>query len=463
MAIDRSKFKKTSASQMVQADKDLNKQMGRRDKQGNGHEIDEGTNLFRIYPVHPDIAEKDPRAVFAVPFVQTFLPAMVQERDKEGKVIQEGGKPKMKLSVRPVMNSKVHGGTPKDLVEEYIQLALKNAKTMKLDESQRKEYLKPIYGSFSKDPSKNVQGINYPQVWIVYADKYPAANPAATPIFDELRLKKSVKERLNKIAAVEAANDPLGTDPFTDIEDGRAIKILKDTSTDNPQNIYTTELDNSTTNEILNGRAVKVQVTFPLTDSQLEHFLQSEPLQEKYGRKLATRKNFEAQLAGLEMVDAKWNMGIFDLPEWGEIVLECDGYYPETDEATPAATQEEVVVEDTPEDNTDEFDLMDRKELTQFCKDNKTGILVKPALTDDAIREKLREWQVAAEIPQVALPNDHNEGNDNFLKELAAVPTVEVKAPVVEEKAEAPAAEEKVLTAREKLAMMRAKNANKAA
>lgn len=421
MAIDRSKFKKTSASQLAQADKELNKTMGKKDK-GNGHDIDEGNNLFRIYPVHPDVAEKDPKAVFAVPFVQTFVPAMVKEM-KDGKEVLEGGKPKMRKSVRPVVNAKVHGGYPKDLIEEYIILANKNAKDMNLSKEDRKTYLTPIYGDYPK-----VNGINYPQAWIVYADKYPNANPAATPVFDELKFKKSVKERLNKISAIEAANDPLGTDPFTDIEEGRAIKILKDKEAD-ANNMYSTELDSSTVTELIGNRTVKVQKTYPLTDAQLGYFLKQEPLHEKYGKKLATRKNFEAQLNGLELLDLEWQMGIFDMPEWNNVVAEIDSYYPENDapNTTPSNddTEDTSVEEEVVDSNLDEFDLMDRNELKAFAKDNKTGLLIRPSLTDDEVKAKLREWKA----------NNTPLEEEPFTKEQPAAHKVaEVKQETTEEK-----------------------------
>jgi hypothetical protein len=432
MAIDRSKFKKTSASQLAQQDKELNKTMGRKERTfSNGHEVEEGSNLFRIYPVHPDIAEKDPTAVFAVPFVQTFLPAMVQEKDKDNKPVLEGGKPKLKLSVRPVFNAKVHGKFKKDLVEEYIQLAIKNAKDMDLSEEDRKEYLKGIYGAYSPDPKKSINGINYPQAWVVYADKYPSANPAATPSFDEWRLKKSVKDRLNKISAVEAANDPLGTDPFTDIEEGKAVKVLKDSEAKPATNIYTTELDSTTFNEVINGKTYKLPKTYPLTDTQLEHFLAQEPLHVKYGKKLATRKNFEAQLTGLELFDAKYEMGIFELSEWSETVQEIDGYYPEN--GTEASPDEEPVVEVSEVEETtdgDEFDLLDRKELQAFCKENKTGILVRPALSDDDIRNKLREWKKNSVIPHKTLPNEEGHVEE----EVETVVVAEKKAETTEDR-----------------------------
>jgi hypothetical protein len=410
MAVDRSKFKKTSASQLAQSDKELNKQLGKKDRtNSNGHEIEEGLNLFRAYPAHPEGGEND---LFVHPFVQTFVPAMVQEKNDKGEVIKgDDGKPKLKLSVRPVFNSKVHGGFKRDLIEEYIGLAFKNAKEMGLSEEDRKEYLKPIFGTYSKDPKKNVNGINYPLAWVMYADKYPNGNSAATPIFDELRIKKSVKERLNKLAAIESSNDPMGTDPFTDLEEGRAFKVIKDKEAENPQNIYTTELDNSTVNEIVNGRSVKIQKNYPLSDEQLENFLKQEPLSVKYGKKVATRKNFESQLTGLQLLDDKWEMGIFELPEWSQIVSEIDSYYSETDEVSEDENNDDSQVED--EVSGDEFDLMDRKELQVYCKEYKTGILARPTLSDDDLREKLREWKKSMHIEHKPLP-----GEDGYVEEV---------------------------------------------
>jgi hypothetical protein len=426
--IDRSKFKKTSASQLSQSDKELNKTLGKKEKSGNGHTIDEGQNLFRFYPSHPECGE-----MFVVPFVQTFLPAMVKEKDKDNKEIMVNGSPKMKLSVRPVWNTKVHGEMKKDLVEEYINLSRLQAK--KLSENEAKEYLKPIYGAYSKDASKNIQGINYPTMWIVYADKYPGGNSSATPVFDELRIKKSIKERLNKIAAMETANDPLGTDPFTDLDEGKAVKILYDKDAENPQSYYTTELDNSTVNEIINGKTYKLPKTYPISDEQLERFMKAEPLVIKYGKKLATRKNFEAQLVGLQLLDDKYKMRIFELPEWEEIITEIDGYYPENDapENTndAAADQTDDIAE--VDDNSDEFDLMDRKELQAFARSNKTGILVKPSMSDDDIRNLIREWQKNSVINSEPLPGEDGY-DENKVVTATSVKIVEVPKETKEER-----------------------------
>jgi hypothetical protein len=409
MAIDRSKFIRTSASQLQQDDKDLNKTLGRKERGNNkGHTLDDGHNLFRLYPAHP--VEMGGGRSFVEPFVQTFLPAMVQDKDKDGNVKKDNqGKPVMKLGVRPVWNTKAHGNKKKDLVEEFIILAGKTANAMGLKGDSYKEYMKPIYGAYSKDPNKNIQGVNYPLLWVVYADKYPGANSASVPSLDEFRLKKSVKDRLNSIAAMETSNDPLGTDPFTDLEEGKAVKIFYNKEAEKASDYYTTELDNSTVTEVINGKQYKLPKTYPLTDDQLENFLKLEPLAVKYGEKLATRKNFEAQLAGLELVDNKYQMGIFGLQEWGDIVIEIDSYYPEVD--APIGTPTEAVsdvVEDVVEDDTDEFELMNRTELTAYAKSNKTGILVRPALDDEGLRQKLRAWKenLTTDAPGALLPNE---------------------------------------------------------
>lgn len=491
MAIDRSKFKKTSVSQLAQSDKDLNRTMGRKEKTGNGHVIDEGLNLFRAYPAHPDGGEKDS---FVVPFVQTFLPAVVDDKDDRGNIKKDAaGNPLKRETVRPTWNAKVHGGKKKDLIEEFINLCWKKTKDDKMDEDTKKKFMMPVYGAYNaKDPKKGMQGIAYPLAWVMYADKYPSGNASAAPAFDELRIKKSVKERMNKLSAIEGGDDPLATDPFSDIEEGRAFKIFKDKEQENPNNIYATELDNTTVTEVIGTRTVKIQKTFPLTDAQLELFLKEKPLTEKYGPKLATRKNFEAQLAGLEILDNKYKMGIFELNEWGEIVLEIDGYYAEVDAVDPenevlgvevnTRAAEEII----PEDDTDEFELMNRQELTAYAKEYKTGILVRPALTDDLLRGKLRVWKA----DQVALPADPLPGEEGYVEQVkesvvnpvaAPAPLTIVGKPIItpevaaerqaflddlngkkDEVKTAPAAEVVNMSAADKLKALRAKSALRA-
>lgn len=477
MALDRSKFKSSSVAQLTQDDKDLNKNLGKKERiSSNGHELDEGSNLLRLYPVHPDAVEADANASWVVPFVQTFLPAIVQEKDKQGVVIKDNkGNPKTKESVKPVYNAVIHAkGVTKDIVTEYIKLAGDWAKKNLKSEDDRKAFLEPIYGNYGK----KINGITYPSKWVVYADKYPNANGDATPSFDRFFFKKSVKERLNVISQMETKGDPLGTDPFTDTEEGRAIEIFVNPDGD-AKNYYTTELDSTTTTERLSsGKMVKVAKQYPLSDAQLEKFMGEKSLQELYSD-CAGRKNFEAQLAGLELFDSKNQMGIFELPEWDKIVIEIDGFYPEEGEAETKNTDadEDIVEEDEEEeDNTDEFDLLNRQELQAYAKREKTGILVKPSISDSQLRDLLRTWLAASEpLTQEPLPNDddfvegdepevlpvakksqkqQDKDNEDFLAEMSTP----VKATFVEEVEEAPKKETATVSSIDRLAALRAKN-----
>lgn len=450
--IDRSKFKKTSVSQLAQSDKELNKSLGRKEKGSqNGHELDEGLNLLRIYPVHPAISETDPTATFTHPFVQTFLPAMVEEK-KDGKVVTDAsGNAKLRESVKPVYNAIIHGKRAKDLVDEYIKLATSWAKEHIKNEDERKAFLEPVYGNYGK----KINGITYPAKWVMYCDKYPGAMPDAKPVFDKFFFKKSIKERLNVLSQMESKNDPLGTDPYTDIETGRAISIKVDKE-GGATGYYTTEFDSTTTSEVLkSGKTVKVAKEYPLSDEQLENFLAQKPLQELFGN-IARRKNFEAQLAGLEMFDTKNKMGIFGLPAWDTIVIELDSYYPEDGAEATEEVPDETYDNDTIPEG-DEFDLLNRQELQSYAKTNKTGILVKPGMSDDDIRTALRLW-----VESTVIPNDPLPGEEGYVEPEAVVPVVkeEVKDNFVAEMntpVETVAEVKPQQTAKEKLDAMRKK------
>lgn len=422
----RKKLKPVPVSSMEEQDKELNEMMGRKDRDNDHHSVDDGVNLFRIYPPHepldPITGKPNP---FAEPKVVVFLPAMVIERDKDGKEIKGAdGKPKMKLGVKPVYNAKVHGkrdksGNPvsKDLVEEFIRLTLEKNSTIE-DKDAREKANIPIYGVYSTDPSKRVNGINYNQTWECYADKIKNGESK----FAMLELKKAVKTRLNKISAIETADDPLGTDPFTDLDEGRAIKIVYNSDAKKAEDYYTTELDGTTETVTLEGgRKANVLKTYPITDEQLEVFAKAESLSKMY-RNQFKRRDFDLQLQGLKLVDEKFNIGVFNSEAFQTIAEEIASHYPVEDdskEESKAEEKEEVVqttteaplvaekpvpVEvrtDLPFDkDEDMFSSMTREELKEFSKDNQTGIIIKPAsvMSDENLRDALRDWYRSATV-----------------------------------------------------------------
>lgn len=424
----RNKLKPTPAAAMAEADAQLDATMGRKGSNYNNekHSIDVGTNLFKFYPPHEQYDERGKPNPFAEPVVTTYVPGMILDRDKDGKEQKdEKGNIKLKLGMRPVFNSKVHGkrdanGLPvtKDLIEEFIRLMQEKAKTIDLEE-ERKEFMVPVYGRFiNKGNAKNVNGINYAQKWSIYADKIDSQGAAKIA---ELEVGKAVKNSLNKIAAIESANEPLGTDPFTDLDEGRGVKIVYNNSADKPEDYYTVMLDNSTVSVVLEGgKKANVVKTYPISDENLEKFSKMKPLAELY-RNVFKSSDFQIQLKGLREVDVKYKIGIFDTEEFQAIAEEIATHYPPEEdkkaEPTTATTTEKTTVEEktetqdeemtagTPEVVTetqtgDDFDVMTREELKEFCKDNSTGIIVKPVslMSDNQLRDAIRGWMNAKDI-----------------------------------------------------------------
>lgn len=467
----RKKLKPVPVASMEEQDKELNEMMGRKDRDNDHHTVDDGVNLFRIYPPHepldPVTGKPNP---FAEPKVVVFLPAMVIERDKDGKEIKgTDGKPKMKLGVKPVYNAKVHGkrdksGNPvtKDLVEEFIRLTLEKNSLIE-DKDEREKANIPIYGVYSPDPSKRVNGIIYNQTWECYADKIKNGESK----FAMLELKKAVKTRLNKISAIETADDPLGTDPFTDLDEGRAIKIVYNSDAKKAEDYYTTELDGTTETVTLEGgRKANVLKTYPISDEQLEIFAKAEPLAKMY-RNQFKRRDFDLQLQGLKLVDEKYSIGVFNSEAFQAIAEEIASHYPAEDDSkeepktnvekkivTETTTEAPLVAEkpqpvevrtDLPFDkDEDMFSSMTREELKEFSKDNQTGIIIKPAsvMSDDNLRDALRDWYRSATVTIEEQPLE--------------------KVTVVEETSNVETATPAPLTAKERMELLQRKRAEEA-
>jgi len=369
MAIDRSKYRSTSTAALVDKDKEIDKKMGRSEGQrADFLSIDNGKNVFRIYPPHAN----DGGVLFAEPKVVTFLPIWVEEKDDKGKV-------KKVLKQKNVFNGKVHGKLTKDLVEEYINFVKKIASDKGLSGDDYTDFLSPLYGVYSKDPAKRKQGITYRNSWVLYADKHEGDKTT----FGRLEIGKSVKERLNKLAAsTESSDEPAGVDPFTGVEDGRAIIITYNKDADKPQDYYTTELDNSTT-KVQGMTLVK---TYPLSDEQLEH-LETFPSLVKLFHNVFSRRDFDLQLDGLKNFDeANENYQVFSYDEWFDIVDSIEKQLPAVTEDTSKEIEEDL----DKEIEGDEFDLMTRAELKAYNQSEGLNVKVIVGMSDDDLRKAIR-------------------------------------------------------------------------
>lgn len=393
MALDRSKFKPTKISANKEKDQAVDSAMGRqgRGERADLHKIVPGKNYFRIYPPHPT---DDENATYAEPVVRVFLPAIVEDKDEKGEVKMEKGKPVMKRISKPIFNSRIHGDTPKDLVEEYVNLGKRMAEDM--SGKTKDLFLVKLLGRFSKNKDERLPGLLYKTNYAMYADKIEDGKMVK---FARLEVGIAVKDGMNKASAVEGSDEVISVDPWTDPEDGRAVVIDYNDKASKPADYYNVQIDNLTTK---NANKQLVVRTFPLSDEQLENYLKYPSLASLY-KKAFKRRDFELQLAGLELFDAEYELGIFASSEFDEIVQEINEYYSFDDEKTEEVKQpitsqnagveeveeEEVVAEE--EEAADELDLMSRVELRNTNTTEQLGIRILTTMSDDTLREAIRQ------------------------------------------------------------------------
>jgi len=470
MAFDRSKFKATTSKTLKQKDEETQNLVSNKPNQAdyinipakdrNGKKID-GTYTVRIYPFHPDGGGDTFCEVKGVHWLKVMSP----KRDKDGKIQKDDkGNEIKELRPKPVFNSKIHGGTPKDIVEEYIAFAEKVAKeNFPTSLDKQKDFLAPIKGGFGT----KFDGLLVRQTWVMYAD---LIGDDGKKTFGRLEVGRAVKQRLNAIAASESPNDPLGTDPFTDIVDGRAVKITYDGNAKKSQDYYTTEIDSTF------DKVTKMIKLYPLSDEDLEKFLTYPSLASQF-KNVYSKKDFNLAIEGLKNFDDEFKLGIFGYEAFLDIAEEIEAYYPDVENPTdgegqeeeeveemkpvakqptkakpiakkPVVEEEEEIEEEEIAEEGDEFSEMSRNDLKIYIRDNKTGIVVTPKMSDEDVRNKLREWVNADLNPEV---------EPEPAKAPKADPN-EVKGDLPWEKEEeAPKAESKGMSAADRVAAMRNK------
>lgn len=343
-----------------------------------------------------------------------------------------------------VLDSRAHGGTKYDLVDEYVKWAKKKW-------GNDADKIEALVGSGPKSNSLNPQFS-----WLCYADKVEEGCELRAKIWE---FKKMVRDALNKLTFDEDEDDVIETDPFTDPDDGLVItaKYLKNPNKKKGENFYEVDFAKQ-------GKK-KETVTRPLTDEELEYFSSLKPLNEilpKYGI-----NEFNRALEGLQIFDEENDMGLFDDDDWLEHVEEIKAQYDadeddeekpkkkatkkvtkkvevddEDDEDTDTDDEEEeeekpkksskksAKVEEEEEDDEDEdnddseddedeeesedgdkFDDMDRKELKSYIKEHSLDISVKKSMEDDDIREAIRKAE-ATEEPDAEDDDDDEDDEE---------------------------------------------------
>ena len=295
-----------------------------------------------------------------------------------------------------VLDSKVHGKTKFDVVEEYVKWAKKKI-------GNDADKLEALVGNGPKSNSLNPQ-----YSWLCYADKINGDDQLRAKIWE---FKKMVRDAMNKLAFSEDEDEVIEVDPFTDPDEGLPIMVTyrKNPNKKKGENFY----------EVSFPKKVSAR---PLTDEEIEYFMTLKPLNEilsKYGM-----KDFERALEGLQNFDEENEIGLFDDDDWIEHLEEIKAQYDSDDSEADSAPKKKTAVkkavkkayakseddeeeekdeaddeeaddeeEDDEEENDedgDEFDSMDRVALKKYITANGLEISVKKSMSDDDLRNAIR-------------------------------------------------------------------------
>lgn len=390
---DRSQFKATRVDALVEQSKNVQEITGSTNSdRAKILELqrDGSKNRLRIFPKHPGTDS------WIYPRTVHFL--KVTQTDKDGNPIHDE-RGNVKVGKKPIFNSRVHGGTAKDIIDEYINFVYAKAFDEIQDEDTRKKYLRPIEGW--RSGTTYTPGIKSQTRWIIYGD--------LNGTFGRVELPTSVKNKLNEIAAGQDDEDgSIIVDPFTDEQDGRRVFIEYHANEKDPGKKYTAAID--------------LAKATPLTDEQFEALINQRPLKEIYD-KVYRRKDFMMALEGLKTFDEEsaevlkqlgFSSGyeVFTYDEFLDIAEEISGYYSDDESSVEdedhhagdefLAIQHPVQpsneppfdadeVEDLVQDSTQQLSQMDMSQLKAYIKNNGLSIRVLPSYTEDQVRLFIQE------------------------------------------------------------------------
>lgn len=246
--------------------------------------LEDGKTIkIRIFPAHPGGED------FYIPIKRYWL--SFQTDDGE-----------MKRGY--VLDSRTHGGTKMDVVDEYVKYAKR-----KIGDDADK--LEALVGTGPKANS-----LNPSYTWLCYAAKIVDGEALRAKLWE---FKKSVRDLLNKLAMSEDDDEPIEVDPFTDVDEGLPISVTynKNPNRKKGENYY----------DVVFPKKVKAR---PITDEEIEYFMTLKPLNEilsRYGM-----RDFEKALEGLQNFDEDNDIGLFDDDEWLEHLEAIKAQYDSEDE-----------------------------------------------------------------------------------------------------------------------------------
>ena len=365
--------------------------------------LEDGKTIkIRIFPAHPGVEN------FYVPKKCYWLSVAGNDGD---------------MRRTQVLDSRAHGGTKMDLIDEYVKWAKKKW-------AKDSDRLEALTGS-----GPNSNSLNPQYSWLCYADKVTPDGQLRAKLWE---FKKMVRDYLNKLAFSEDEDEAIEIDPFTDPDEGLPVlvKYMKNPNKKKGENYY----------EVSFPKKVAAR---PLSDEEIEYFMSLKPLSEilpKYGM-----RDFERALEGLQNFDEENEIGLFEDDDWLEHVEEVKAQYdgdseddeeedekpkakktskkvtkkaepeeedeesdddeeeeeeeekPAPKKSTSKKTSKKPEPEDDEEDDDDteeesnddeeedELDDLDRNGLKKYIRENELEVSIKKSMSDDDIREAIRE------------------------------------------------------------------------
>jgi hypothetical protein len=376
---------------------------------------DDGTYKIRVWPAHtPDALSVEPKVTY-------FVPCLRKKKDGSGNFMKDSsGKEIWEPSVRPVFDARVHGGAKHDLVDTYITLAKAQAALLYPDDTEKqKTYLAPVNGN--KFQGGQYMGIGAIRAFLFYGELYKGDTDEKE--FYEFEVGKAIDKGMQKTAAVENANDPLGTDGcFTDPLEGRPMRIVVDSQAGklDPGAWYSVAIVTEMQKENIGGRMVSTVKEYPLSEEDLEKFEKDVPPLINY-RTIFSRKDLDIQLKGLEMFDAEHKFNILETDEFKDVYNYLDNLFPVVEDDNNQTSESPSGTANSASE--DEFDLMDLAELKDYIKENNLGITILPRYTDTDLRELIRETEATmdnaptAEEEATAVADEDNNIPENVVED----------------------------------------------
>lgn len=313
MSFDRSKFvgSKVSVLNAVQKDAKKNdKVFSNNSSRVDFLEVEEGRNVFRLLPAHPD--DK---------IGASYLPKRTAQLKCEVPIYKDGEETgQTEIKGKHIFIATQHGGLPKDPIELYIEYVRSYANDAFDNKDDRTKFLAPITGWKDKKGNWN-WGITPKTSYVGYAVKMSKVG--------RLELWDAWVKEMDKLAINEDANEVIGINPFTDPNEGFPLIITK-TKNDKGKFDYAVTKDepSRTKREGWDEFFARVMVT----DEQLGELIKQEPLSSLYGNDIYTKRDWELAIDGLQRFDEENKYGIFENEEFLNELSELEALVPEKKE-----------------------------------------------------------------------------------------------------------------------------------